>query len=114
MQLYTIIYRKSDKAICAYCHPRKTEEMRLEQVAVTFNEICTSSVWRGEPEDFAVIEVPDIFHDKDPIIDEFGGVTWVDNQETIDTRIGREKLATKLKALGLDDDDLRMLRVGNN
>jgi hypothetical protein len=108
---YTIIYRKSDKAICGYCHPRRTEVQRLAQVATKLQDICTTSELGGEPGDYATVEVDEKLHGMEPVIDDSGDVTWVESEETRVDRESKAALSTKLKALGLDDDDLQLLKL---
>tara|TARA_Y100000310_G_scaffold342781_1_gene447401 strand:- start:341 stop:664 length:324 start_codon:yes stop_codon:yes gene_type:complete len=105
-----IIYRKRDRLIAGYVHPRKTVAMFDEAASVEMDNILQSELG-GVATDYAVCECAGIPEGQVAVINEDGAANFIDNPRIVARERVRLSAMVKLEALGLTQDEIKALRT---
>lgn len=100
-----VIYRKSDRLICALVHPRRDSEATGKALAIELQNVLTSELG-GQAEDYSVLEVAEM-HRRDQVaeIADDLSVVFKPSQRSVN----RKSAVNKLKKLGLTDLEIEAI-----
>jgi hypothetical protein len=98
----TVIYRKSDKAVCGWIDTPQTLETELAN--------CVNSELGGSKDDYDTATVSNWQEGKLPVVSDSGGVSFQDDPKIIKREADFASASKKLTDLGLTQDEVNALR----
>ena len=117
--MHKIIYRKSDRQVVATVHDRSSAEYETEALEIQLDEIVANPNQGGAKEDYAVIEIADSRAPKGKLLSVNSDLEaeFIEDPNTMakqDPGVAKEltdraAAKTKLKDLGLTDDEISAL-----